>query len=79
MTRGLSPDEVLALPVLVSITVTAGALGISRQSIYAQVREDSFPIEALRFGKMVRFRRSDILELVGLEDTPRATALAKAG
>lgn len=79
MTKGLSPDEVLALPVLVSVTVAATALGISRQSVYAQVKEDSFPIEALRFGKMVRFRRSDILELVGLEDTPRAAALAKAG
>lgn len=79
MTRGLSPDEVLALPVLVSVTVAATALGISRQSVYAQVRDDSFPIEALRFGKMVRFRRSDILELVGLEDTPRPSALAKAG
>ncbi len=79
MTRGLSPDEVLALPVLVSVTVAATALGISRQSVYAQVRDDSFPIEALRFGKMVRFRRSDILELVGLEDTPRTSSLAKAG
>lgn len=66
--RALTPAEALALPAIVNVAYTARAFGISTSTVYEQSKLDEFIIEPLRFAGVIRFRRSDILEALGIED-----------
>jgi len=45
---------------LVSVPEVAYMLGISAQSVYNQLSQKSFPIKALRIGRLVKFRMKDV-------------------
>lgn len=55
---------------LVSVPEVAYMLGISGQSIYNQLSQKTFPVKAVRVGRLVKFRLTDIEKYV--EDLPAA-------
>jgi len=75
---GLSVSEVLALPAAVDIVAAGRALGIGRSRAHELARAGQFPVPLLRLGTRYRVRRSDLLELLGIEDQS-APAVANGG
>jgi predicted DNA-binding transcriptional regulator AlpA len=72
MTRALSAAEVLDLPAAVDLITAGRALGLARTTAYELARRGEFPVPLLRLGRQYRARRSDLLDLLGIQD--RATA-----
>lgn len=62
----LSPAEILGLPASVDTYTVAAALGVSASHVYREVAAGTFPIEPLRIGRSLRFRRSDVVRVLGL-------------
>lgn len=68
-TRKLTATEVLALPAMPDLVPDgAAALGISRDLAYDLARADDFPIRVIRIGRVLKIRRVDLLEFLGIED-----------
>jgi len=71
VTAALTPAEVLALPALIDVPAVAAAFGgIGTATVYREVSSGRFPIEAVRVGARLLFRRSDLTAFLGL-DGPR--------
>jgi excisionase family DNA binding protein len=68
MTRGLAPDEVLALPAVVDLTTAGRALGIGRTKTHELARAGDLPVPVLRIGAAYRIRRADLLRYLGIDD-----------
>lgn len=68
--KSMTPAEILALPALVNVATTSRAFSISQRVIYDQVQRGDFLIEPIRFNTVIRFRRSDILEVLRIQDQP---------
>jgi predicted DNA-binding transcriptional regulator AlpA len=66
----MTPASVVAAlrsdALVVDVDVVAAALGVSKWSVYDQVRAGTFPIEPIRLGRSIRFRVSDVCALVGI-------------
>jgi len=73
MSEPLGVGEIRALPALVDAPTVARVLGVSTSHVYRLVAADAFPVEALRLGRLLRFRRADVLELVGVLDVRSAS------
>lgn len=63
----MTPDELLALPVVVDIVTAGRALGLGRSKCYELVQQDAFPLPVLTLGRRYRVRRSDLLAYLGVE------------
>ncbi|MFE4409082.1 helix-turn-helix domain-containing protein [Streptomyces sp. NPDC056821] len=74
MSRALSAAEVLALPAAVDIVTAGRACGISRTTSYELARRGEFPVPLLRLGNQYRVRRSDLLDVLGIQDRVTAPA-----
>lgn len=68
-------SEILAWPALLTTTQVAAAFGISPGFVRSQIAAGEFPIEAIRLGRLMRFRRRDLLDVIGVDD-PTVTASA---
>ncbi|WP_327703604.1 helix-turn-helix domain-containing protein [Streptomyces decoyicus] len=66
--KALSVAEVLQLPAMANAKQAFAAIGVSEYTGYELVRNDEFPIEPVRIGRAIKFRRTSILALLGLED-----------
>ncbi len=66
LARGLfSPEDLPRIPLALTVKVVAGALGLTEGAVYDQVRQGTFPLQALRIGeRLIRFRRDDLLHLL---------------
>lgn len=61
-------SEILAWPALLTTTQVAAAFGISPGFVRSQIAAGEFPIEAIRLGRLMRFRRRDLLDVIGVDD-----------
>jgi predicted DNA-binding transcriptional regulator AlpA len=73
VTRALTATEVLALPAAVDLVTAGRALGLSRTTSYELAKRGEFPVELLRLGVQYRARRTDLLNLLGIEQPALAT------
>lgn len=64
----LSAAEVLSLPAMPSARDAFAACGISGDLGYQLIRDNEFPIEVIKFGRVLRVRRADLLNFLGLGD-----------
>jgi predicted DNA-binding transcriptional regulator AlpA len=74
VSRALSAAEVLALPAAVDLATAARALDLGRTSAYSMAKRGEFPVPLLRLGSQYRARRTDLLELLGIEQPATAPA-----
>jgi len=66
--KASTPAEVLALPALVDVRSTAKALGVGTATMYRSVAAGTLPVEPIRLGSRILFRRADLLDLMRIED-----------
>lgn len=64
---GPTLDEMRAWPATVSVTVAAGALGISRSAAYKMAAEDAFPCRLLKFGTTIRVVTASLIKFLADE------------
>jgi hypothetical protein len=74
--KGMSPDEIRALPASVDLATAGLAFGFGRTRSFELARSGEFPVRVIPVGRRpdgspVKFRvpRSAILEELGIEDT----------
>ncbi|MCY0926949.1 hypothetical protein OTB20_12195 [Streptomyces sp. H27-H1] len=65
--RGLTSDELLALPVVVDLDTANRALMIGRSRGYGLAKQGGYPVKVLRLGNAYRVVTSELLKLLGLE------------
>jgi hypothetical protein len=66
--KGLTPEEILALPAAVDIPKAGECFGLGRSKAYELARKGDFPCPVLPLGKQFRVSRSAILAALGIED-----------
>lgn len=71
--KGLTPEQILALPAAVDIPKAGECFGIGRSKAYELARAGKFPVPVLPLGDMFRVTRSSILAYLGIEDTATPT------
>ncbi|MET9087210.1 hypothetical protein ABZX77_35960 [Streptomyces sp. NPDC004237] len=65
--RGLTSDELLALPVVIDLDTANRALMIGRSTGYGLAKQGEYPVKVLRLGNAYRVVTADLLKLLGLE------------
>ncbi|MEU8717521.1 helix-turn-helix domain-containing protein [Streptomyces sp. NPDC048663] len=65
----LTPEEIRALPAMVDGPTAFAALSISRTLGYQLIRSGDFPVEPVKFGRIIRVRKTDLLAFLGLTET----------
>ncbi|WP_406321928.1 helix-turn-helix domain-containing protein [Streptomyces sp. NBC_01637] len=75
MSRALTTAEVLALPAAIDLATAARALSLGRTTAYDLARRGEFPVPLLRIGAQYRARRTDLLDLLGIEQPATAPAV----
>ncbi|MEV0036576.1 hypothetical protein [Streptomyces sp. NPDC050804] len=65
--RGLTIDELLALPAVVDLDTANRALMIGRSTGYGLAKQGAYPVKVLRLGNAYRVVTADLLKLLGLE------------
>ena len=64
----LTPAQVVTLPAMPSALEAFAALNIGETLGYQMIREGSFPIEVIRFGRAFRVRKAELLTYLGLAE-----------
>ncbi|MFE9237993.1 hypothetical protein [Streptomyces sp. NPDC007007] len=65
--RGLTSDELLALPAVIDLDTSNRALMIGRSTGYGLAKQGEYPVKVLRLGNAYRVVTADLLKLLGLE------------
>lgn len=65
--RGLTSDELLALPAVIDLDTANRALLIGRSTGYGLAKQGGYPVKVLRLGNAYRVVTADLLKLLGLE------------
>ncbi|MEU8507142.1 hypothetical protein AB0C40_20900 [Streptomyces brevispora] len=65
--RGLTGDELLALPAVIDLDTSNRALMIGRSTGYGLAKQGEYPVKVLRLGNAYRVVTADLLKLLGLE------------
>jgi hypothetical protein len=65
--RGLTSDELLALPAVIDLDTSNRALRIGRSTGYGLAKQGEYPVKVLRLGNAYRVVTADLLKLLGLE------------
>lgn len=65
--RGLTSDELLALPAVIDLDTANRALMIGRSTGYGLAKQREYPVKVLRLGNAYRVVTADLLKLLGLE------------
>lgn len=66
MTAALSTEELQALPAVVDVPTAGRAYGMGTRLAYELAGTGRFPVPVLRFGRLLRVRRADLLADLGL-------------
>ncbi|MGI5456074.1 hypothetical protein ACQEWB_23420 [Streptomyces sp. CA-249302] len=64
--KGMSREELLALPVSVDLDTSNRALGLGRSKGYELAKRGEYPCKVLRLGNAYRVVTANLLELLGL-------------
>jgi len=64
--RGMSLEEVLALPATVNVVTAARALGIGHNKAYDLIKAGEFPVRTLTMGSTVRIPTAALWEALGI-------------
>jgi hypothetical protein len=64
--RGMSLEEVLALPATVNVVTAARALGIGHNKAYDLIKAGEFPVRTLTMGSTVRVPTAALWEALGV-------------
>ncbi|MFD5736013.1 hypothetical protein ACFWIY_24805 [Streptomyces sioyaensis] len=64
--KGMSREDLLALPVAVDLETSNRALGLGRSKGYALAKRGVYPCKVLRLGNAYRVVTADLLDLLGL-------------
>jgi hypothetical protein len=64
--KGMTREELLALPVAVDLDTGNRALGLGRSKGYELAKRGEYPCKVLRLGKAYRVVTADLLNLLGL-------------
>ncbi|SHN14736.1 hypothetical protein [Streptomyces yunnanensis] len=64
--KGMSREELLALPAAVDLETGNRALGLGRSKGYALAKRGEYPCRVLRLGNAYRVVTADLLDLLGL-------------
>ncbi|MFD9206615.1 hypothetical protein ACFVZM_10055 [Streptomyces sioyaensis] len=65
--RGLTGEELLALPAVIDLDTANKALMIGRSTGYGLARQGDYPVRVLRLGNAYRVPTAELLKLLGLE------------
>lgn len=74
----LSPEQVRDLPAMPTALQAFAALNIGDTLGYELIKDGTFPIEVLRFGRALRVRKADLLRFLGLAETTAAEVQSAA-
>jgi hypothetical protein len=77
--RGLTSDELLALPAVIDLDTANRALMIGRSTGYGLAKQEAYPVKVLRLGNAYRVVTADLLRLLGLERQPSDGGLEARG
>ncbi|MGW7414975.1 integrase [Streptomyces sp. NPDC054863] len=72
MADEMTHEELMGLPVAVSLDIANRALGMGRTFGYALARRDCYPVRVLRHGRQYRVTRYDLHRHLGVEAGPDA-------
>ncbi|MDX3185398.1 MULTISPECIES: hypothetical protein [Streptomyces] len=64
--KGMSREDLLALPVAVDLETSNRALGLGRSKGYELAKRGAYPCKVLRLGNAYRVVTADLLNLLGL-------------
>jgi hypothetical protein len=64
--KGMTREELLALPAAVDLDTGNRALGLGRSKGYELAKRGEYPCKVLRLGKAYRVVTADLLDLLGL-------------
>jgi hypothetical protein len=64
--KGMTREELLALPAAVDLGTGNRALGLGRSKGYELAKRGQYPCKVLRLGKAYRVVTADLLNLLGL-------------
>ncbi|MER5749084.1 hypothetical protein [Streptomyces sp. NPDC002088] len=64
--KGMTREELLALPAAVDLDTGNRALGLGRSKGYELAKRGQYPCKVLRLGKAYRVVTADLLNLLGL-------------
>ncbi|MDQ0762783.1 hypothetical protein QF027_005418 [Streptomyces canus] len=64
--KGMTREELLALPAAVDLDTGNRALGLGRSKGYELAKRGQYPCKVLRLGKAYRVVTADLLHLLGL-------------
>lgn len=66
MSRTMTVEELLRLPVTVPVVEAGRAFGLSRDGVYDLLRRDEFPCRVLRAGRARVVARAELLRVLGV-------------
>lgn len=69
--RGLTRDDLLALPAAIDVETASRAFGLGRTTGYALAKADKFPCKLIKAGRSYRVITADLLRV--LEVTPESS------
>lgn len=72
--RGLTRDELLALPAAIDLPTAGRALGIGRNKAFELAQRGEFPVRVLRLGNSYRVPTAEVLKALGINDQAQAVA-----
>ncbi len=64
--KGMSREELLALPVAIDLDTSNRALGLGRSNGYELAKRGEYACKVLRLGNAYRVVTADLLDLLGL-------------
>ncbi|MFJ1616658.1 hypothetical protein ACIODT_26440 [Streptomyces sp. NPDC088251] len=64
--KGMSREDLLALPVAIDLETSNRALGLGRSKGYELAKRGAYPCKVLRLGNAYRVVTADLLDLLGL-------------
>lgn len=77
--RGLTSDELLALPAAIDLDTANAALMIGRSTGYALAKQGCYPVKVLRLGNAYRVVTAELLKLLEIHPHPLTPGEDDAG
>jgi hypothetical protein len=72
MTRPMTPDELLSLPVSVDLVTAGRAFGLGRTKSHELARAGDFPCRVLKVGERYKVPRWELFRALGIEESRAA-------
>lgn len=72
--RGMTRDELLALPAAIDLPTAGRAFGFGRNKAFELARRGEFPVRVLRLGNSYRVPTAEVLRALGIDEQVAAVA-----